>query len=197
MKLNFDDLTTISLVVLNLIQAGSLVVKTITDSNHNKRMDEQSKQQQEHSFALQQEQMKMQSENEKLRSNVELKKAELSKEKDLGKTKLSNQQFSYSKSFPRAQQIFEQFVADTHKVLKDQKFPYQFPQEYQSEISVVMLYCPEVTQELESFLSFNIPFENSGTSLTREKYNLESKENMDIIFDSIVKKLSDKLYHKG
>ena len=79
MKLSLGNLTTISLIALNVIQAIALIVKTIADSKHSKRMDDQSKQQQEHSFTLQKEQMEIQSENEKLKNHIELKKAELSK----------------------------------------------------------------------------------------------------------------------
>lgn len=196
MKLSLGNLTTISLIALNVIQAIALIVKTIADSKHSKRMDDQSKQQQEHSFTLQKEQMEMQSENEKLKNHIELKKAELSKEKELEKVKLSNQQFSYNKSFPRAQQVFEEFATDTRKVLKSQQFPYQFPEDYQSKVSTVMLYCPEVARDLEDFLNYNRPFESSGTALTKEKYDEEMAEDMEAMFDGIIKKLSDKLYHK-
>lgn len=196
MKISLGNLTTISLIALNVIQAIALIVKTVTDSKHSKRMDDQSKQQQDHSFTLQKEQMEMQSENEKLKNDIELKKAELSKEKELEKVKLSNQQFSYNKSFPRAQQVFEEFATNTRKVLRSQQFPYQFPEGYQDEISMVMLYCPEVTRDLEDLLDCNRSFESSATSLTKEKYDKEMVESMEAIFDGIVKKLSDKLYHK-
>ena len=92
--------------------------------------------------------------------------------------------------------MFEEFATDTRKVLKSQQFPYQFPEDYQSKVSTVMLYCPEVARDLEDFLNYNRPFESSGTALTKEKYDKEMAEDMEAMFDGIIKKLSDKLYHK-
>ena len=69
MKWIENNLTTISLFVLNIIQAVAILIKTIVDRNHTKRMDEQTKQmnnqvkeQQDRYFELQKSQMNLQSE---------------------------------------------------------------------------------------------------------------------------------------
>ncbi|MCZ3746303.1 hypothetical protein L2520_07895 [Limosilactobacillus vaginalis] len=203
MKWIENNLTTISLFVLNIIQAVAILIKTIVDRNHTKRMDEQTKQmnnqvkeQQDRYFELQKSQMNLQSEANNLQNKVELRKAELAKQKELTKVKLSNQQFSYEKAFPRVQEAFETFVTITRGVLKNQSFLYKFPSDYQSKISLVLLYCPSIDNDIDDFIDTNIPYDKSNTDLSEEEYNNEMSKFMNDSFEDIVKKLSNQLYHK-
>ena len=62
--------------------------------------------------------------------------------------------------------------------------------------SLVLLYCPNVADEISLLNDINRPYDPSTTTFNEQKYEETQKQEFINTFNIVVKKLSHELMHK-
>lgn len=186
MKWIQDNIITLILAVTTFIQAISAWIKNIQDAKNTETAEKNRHEESSLEYHLKEKQLDIQSKN-----------SEKSLKNQLDKLKIQNSQKNYeSFLFKSEQGIFEHYVTETRNAITKEDFPFVFPPDYTKLQSLVLLYCPSISEDIRYLDLLNQPFEGSGSNLSKEDFIKNQKEEISTQFDSIVKKLSHELMHK-
>ena len=186
MKWLQENWIVLALITTNVLQASASIIKNIKESKNNQTREQNRHAEQIALNRIKEKELDIQSTN----TNNKLKA-------DLDKLKIQNSQKNYENFlFKSEQNVFENYVVETRNAMTSNSFPYNFPKDYAQLQSLVILYCPEVSSNINILNLTNKPYESSGTDLSKAEYIKAQSQYFSNIFDEIIEQLSNELMRK-
>ena len=186
MKWLQDNWITLSLIITNIVQALATISKNSKEAQNNKTIEQHRHMEKIAENKIKEKQLDIQSTS----ASNKLKA-------DLDKLKIQNSQKNYENFlFESERNVFENYVVKTKNAMNSNSFPYNFPPDYAQLQSLIILYCPEASSNVNELDLINIPYEESGTDLSKADYIKFQSQHFSDIFDEIISQLSNELMHR-
>lgn len=186
MKWNVNNIITLILAITTVLQTISAWRKNINDAKNNATIEKNRHEEKRLEYDLKKKQLDSRNIN-----------SEREARNQLNKLRIQNSQKNYEKFLFHAEQgVFEHYVTVTNNAIAANQFPLVFPQDYIQMQSLVLLYCPNVADEISLLNDINRPYDPSTTTFNEQKYEETQKQEFINTFNIVVKKLSHELMHK-
>ena len=186
MKWNVNNIITLILAITTVLQTISAWRKNVNDAKNNATIEKNRHEEKRLEYDLKEKQLDSRNIN-----------SEREARNQLNKLRIQNSQKNYEKFLFHAEQgVFEHYVTVTNNAIAANQFPLVFPQDYIQMQSLVLLYCPNVADEISLLNDINRPYDPSTTTFNKQKYEETQKQEFINTFNIVVKKLSHELMHK-
>lgn len=177
-----DNFVAILLAIVNIIQALNAYHKNKGEIANAKQAETHRHQENSRKDKLELKKLESQTLSEKQKLDFELEKLKV------------NDQYNNTKTYIRAQNLFEQYISEMLNAINSNEFPYHFPEGHQKLEGLVMFYCPDSIETINNFKLFNVSFEDSETSLSKADYIEEAKfRRRTLVYNQLIKELNQRL----
>lgn len=192
MKWTISDLVALLAVIANILQAISMFKKNQSDALLNQQLAAEREKDSERRFKI---------ESDKLKLEKEAKESQLQSELD--KLKLQNDQKKVESLLPRSQEVFEQYIVETRKVIRNiTDLPIPLTDKYHELESLACLYCPEIYQNVLNIDNQNRDYEHAdvfylASYSNEQSYEIAMKQGIIHNLKEIINKINNHMMQRS
>lgn len=192
MKWTISDLVALLAVIANILQAISMFKKNQSDALLNQQLAAEREKDSERRFKI---------ESDKLKLEKEAKESQLQSELD--KLKLQNDQKKVELLLPRSQEVFEQYIVETRKVIRNiTDLPIPLTDKYHELESLACLYCPEIYQNVLNIDNQNRDYEHAdvfylASYSNEQSYEIAMKQGIIHNLKEIINKINNHMMQRS